>query len=34
MQKDSNSKYPGNPGNNEKTRPKDNSYTQKGRFPT
>jgi hypothetical protein len=26
MQKDPNSKHPGNPGNNEKTKPKDNRY--------
>jgi hypothetical protein len=26
MQKDPNSKHPGNPGHNEKTKPKDNSY--------
>ena len=26
MQKDPNSKHPGNPGHNEKTKPKDNRY--------
>jgi hypothetical protein len=29
-----NPKHPGNPGHNEKTKPKDNRYRQKGRFPT
>ena len=32
IQKDPNSKHPGNPGHNEKTKPKDNRYRQKGRF--
>ena len=33
--KDPNSKHPGNPGHNEKTKPKDNSIDKKeGRFPT
>ena len=34
MQKDPNSKHPGNPGHNEKTKPKDNSYRRDRRFPT
>ena len=34
MQKDPNSKYPGNPGHNEKTKPKDNRYRRERRFPT
>ena len=34
MQKAPNPKHPGNPGHNEKTKPKDNRYRQEGRFPT
>ena len=34
MQKDPNPKYPGNPGHNEKTKPKNNWYRQEGRYPT
>ena len=33
MQKDPNPKHPGNPGHNEKTKPKDNIYREK-RFLT
>ena len=29
MQKDPNSKHPGNPGQNEKTKPKDNRYRRR-----
>jgi hypothetical protein len=32
--KDPNPKHLGNPGHNEKTKPKDNRYRQEGRFPT
>ena len=34
MQKDSNPKYQGNPGHNEKTNPKDKRYRRELRFPT
>jgi hypothetical protein len=34
MQNTSNPNYPGNPGHNEKTKPKDNSYKRELRFPT
>ena len=34
MQKAPNPKHSGNPGHNEKTKPKDNRYRRKGRFPT
>jgi hypothetical protein len=34
MQEDPNPKHPGNPGHKEKTKPKDNRYRRKGRFPT
>ena len=34
MQKDPNSKHLGNPGHNEKTKPKDNRYRRERRFPT
>jgi hypothetical protein len=33
MKKDPNPKHPGNPGQNEKTKPKDNRYRGEGRFP-
>jgi prefoldin subunit 5 len=32
-QKAPNPKHPGNPGHNEKTKPKDNRYRREGRFP-
>jgi hypothetical protein len=32
MQKSPNSKHPGNPGHNEKTKPKDNRYARELRF--
>ena len=32
MQNDSNSKHPGNPGHNEKAKPKDNRYRPEGDF--
>ena len=34
MQQDTNQKHPGNPGHNEKTKPKDNKYRTEGIFPT
>jgi hypothetical protein len=34
MQKSPNPKHPGNPGHNEKTKPKDNRYRRELRFPT
>jgi hypothetical protein len=34
MQKDPKSKHPGNPGHNEKTKPKDNRYRREGIFST
>ena len=34
MQKAPNPKHPGNPGHNEKTKPKDNRYRRELRFPT
>jgi hypothetical protein len=34
MQKAPNPKHPGNPGNNEKTKSKDNRYRRKQRLPT
>ena len=34
MQKDLNSKPPGSPGHNQKTKPKDNRYIREWRFPT
>jgi hypothetical protein len=34
MQKDLNQKHPGNPGHNEKTKPKDTKYRREERFPT
>jgi hypothetical protein len=34
MQKDPNSKHPGIPGHNEKTKPKDYRYRREGNFPT
>jgi hypothetical protein len=34
MQKDPNSKHPGNPGHNEKTKPTDNRSRREGRFST
>ena len=34
MQKYPNPKHPGNPGHNEKTKPKDNRYRLEGRFST
>ena len=34
MQKDPNSKHPGNPGHNEKTKPMDNRYRWEWRFST
>jgi hypothetical protein len=34
MQKDPNSKHPGNPGQNEKTKPKGNRYKEEQKFPT
>ena len=34
MQKYPNPKHPGNPGHNEKTKPKDNRYRLVGRFST
>ena len=34
MQKDPNSKHPGNPAHNEKTKPKNNRYRREGRIPT
>ena len=34
MPKDPNSKQPGNPGHNEKTKPKDNRYRREPRFPS
>ena len=33
MQKAPNPKHPGNPGHNEKTKPKDNRYRRERRFP-
>jgi hypothetical protein len=33
MQKAPNPKYPGNPGHNEKTKPKDNRYRKKAKIP-
>ena len=33
-QKAPNLKHPGNPGHNDKTKPKDNRYRKDGRFPT
>jgi predicted nucleic acid-binding Zn-ribbon protein len=33
-QNDPNPKHPGNPGHNEKTKPKDNRYIREGRFST
>ena len=33
MQKDPNTKRPGNPGHNEKTKPKDNRLRREQRFP-
>ena len=32
--KNPNSKHPGNPGHNEKTKPKNNRYRRERRFPT
>jgi hypothetical protein len=34
MKKDPNSKHTGNPGHNEKTKPKDNRYRREQRFPS
>ena len=34
MQKFPNPKHPGNPGHNEKTKPKKNRYRREPRFPT
>ena len=34
MQKDPNTKHPGNPGYNEKTKLEDNRYIREGRFTT
>jgi hypothetical protein len=34
MQKDPNSKHPGNPGHNEKTKAKDNRYKKEQNFTT
>jgi hypothetical protein len=34
MQNDSKTEHIGNPGNNEKTKPKDNMYRREQRFPT
>jgi hypothetical protein len=31
--KNANSKHPGNPGHNEKTKPKDNRYRRESRYP-
>jgi hypothetical protein len=33
MQKELNTKHPGNPGHNEKTKPKDNRNRREKRFP-
>jgi hypothetical protein len=33
MKKDPNTKHPGNPGHNEKSKPKDTRYRWEGRFP-
>ena len=34
MQKAANPKHPGNPGHNEKNKPKNNTYRRKWKFPT
>ena len=34
MQKAPNPKHPGNPGHNEKTKPKENRYRRERRFPS